>query len=128
MGEDASRRVETDRLHLYRSLVDGIMAETLSGREAVGRLGAFNAVEGGDPGNNWVAGVWIEGDSDLFAFPSAEFTRGYLGRSTIAEDGMIKLTLPTGENTGVIRNSGKRMARASSWWWTINNPRGTALP
>ena len=66
--------------------------------------------------------------SQVDRFEIEALTRGYLGRSTIEEDGMIKLTLPTGENTGVIRNSGKRMARASSWWWTINNPRGTALP
>lgn len=79
------------------------MAETRSGREAVGGLGAFNAVDGGDPGNNWVAGVWIEGDSVLFASPSGEFARGHLGRSTIEEDGMIKLTLPTGENTRVMK-------------------------
>lgn len=102
-GENASRRVETDRLRLYRSLVDGIMAGTLSGREAVSRLGAFNAVEGGDPGNNWVAGVWIEGDSVLFASPSGEFARGYLGRYTIEEDGVIKITLPTGKNTRAMR-------------------------
>ena len=102
-GEVASRRVETDRLRLYRSLVDGIMAGTLSGREAASRLGAFNAVEGGDPENNWVAGVWIEGDSVLVASPSGEFARGYLGRYTIEEDGMIKMTLPTGENTRIMK-------------------------
>ena len=101
--ENASRRLETDRLRLYRSLVDGVMAGTLSGREAVSRLGAFNVMDGGDPKNNWVSGVWVERDSVLFASASGEFARGNLGRYTIEEDGTVEMALPTGETTRVMK-------------------------